>query len=589
MAIVEMTRVAMVGPVADRDAVLRAVADAGVLHVREGRARPEPAAESAALRDRLAAVLGALPPTKEPEPELEPDAEPEDAQAQLDRVESLLERRDQAREQQVQLRAEYERIEPWGEVTPSDLQRLADAGVTVRIYQGRPPAGEPLDLRPFDWATRIEGPRGRVRVTVVSRGAVTLPLDPLEPPSQSRAQLRARIEATTRQRDALERAVVEAGALRPGLGRALARLDRQIELSRVAAGLDDAGPLFVLEGYCPTARLGSLRAVRAAHATVLVTGEPGPEDPTPVALRNGPVVRTFEPLVAAFQLPRYDERDPTPLLAPFMGLFFGLCLGDLGYGALLTALAGAVLLRRRLPAPARRLLHWALVLGVTTMGVGALLGNVFGLRIHRLLGLEPSALLFSLVEDPGRLLAVSLGLGVVQLSFGMALRLVRHLRRRDIQAALGSLAWLLVIPAGGLCYAGLLPWWPLALVGLTLLLFAAPARSLWRRLGGGAWALYDVIGLSANVMSYARIFGLGLSSGIIAMVVNTIAAALAQGPLGTVAAVLLLVVGHAFNFAMAVIGSVVHPARLQLLEFFNTFFTGGGRAYAPLGGTYQGE
>ncbi|MCA9708077.1 MAG: hypothetical protein KDK70_19655, partial [Myxococcales bacterium] len=381
-----------------------------------------------------------------------------------------------------------------------------------------------------------------------------------------------------------------AGARRPLLERYRWWLDDEVALLAAREGLDERGPVFVVDGYCPTDdRLDRLRSCCTAQALVLVHAEPQPDEPVPIALRNGPIVRTFEPLVAAFKLPTYGELDPTPLLAPFMGLFFGLCLGDLGYGAVLTVIAGGLLLRGRLPPPARALLRWALVLGVAATGVGALLGNLFGLRLHALLGVEPSALLFSLVEDPGRLLVVSLALGVLQLHLGMALRLWRDLAGRRIQAALGSLAWLGVIPTLGLAAAGVLPWWPLGLVGAGLLLFAAPGPSLPRRLGGGAWALYDVSGLLANVFSYARIFGLGLSSGIIAMVVNTIAAVLATGPVGTVAAILVLVVGHAFNFAMAVVGAVVHPARLQLLEFFNTFFSGGGRAYDPLRRTCQGE
>ncbi|MEM9458481.1 MAG: hypothetical protein AAGF11_30165 [Myxococcota bacterium] len=594
MAIVEMTRVSLVGPVAGREAALQAVADAGVLHLRE-RTEPsapagrvtEPMTEPMTERDQLAALLDVLPPGEESQPV--PWAGLSAARAELAGVQSQVARRDEAVARRERLLAEREQTEPWGEVTPAARRRLAEHGVSVRVYEGRLRSPDALELDGLDWAEVVERPGGRVRVRVVTRGQPEIPLHPLEPPARSAAEIRTELEEVTQQLQEHERALVQAAKLRPVLQRALAELDRALELRRVAASLPDQGPLYVLEGYCPTDRLDRLRAVRAEHSMVLVTAEPGPDDEAPVALRNGPVVRTFEPLVAAFKLPTYDELDPTPLLAPFMGLFFALCLGDLGYGALLTALAGAVLLRGRLPASARLLMRWALVLGVTTMVVGALLGNLFGLRFHELLGLSPSALLFSLVEDPGRLLAVSLGLGVVQLSFGMALRLYRDVRRQKFQAAIGSLAWLSVIPTVGLAYAGVLPWWPFGVVCGVLLLFAAPVRSLWQRLGRGAWALYDVIGLLANVMSYARIFGLGLSSGIIAMVVNTIAAVLADGPIGTAAAVLLLVVGHAFNFAMAVIGSMVHPARLQLLEFFNTFFTGGGRAYAPLGRTCQGE
>ncbi|MCX4247726.1 hypothetical protein OEB96_44355 [Paraliomyxa miuraensis] len=587
-----MTKVCLLGPSADRDAAVRAVADAGVLHVLERRPAPELPTELKAQRERVERMLAALPPGDEDGPW--PGAEA--AAGELRRVERLVAACDEARATLERLEREHARARPWGGVEPEALERLGEAGVTVAVFEGRR-SQLPADiLAGFDWASVVPRPGGRVQLWVVTRGEVTLPLDRMEPPVRSLGVLRDDVRRARRVLAECLSERDEAVAVRPVLVGYRRWLDDELALATTAEGLGEGQPIFVLEGYCPTEGLERLRALRAERSLVLTTRSPAPDEAVPIALRNGPLVRTFEPLVAAFKLPRHDEIDPTPLVAPFMGVFFALCLGDLGYGILLTALAAGVLLRARLSGlrtrpsgSVRLLLQWALLLGVVSIAVGALLGNLFGVRIHELLGLSPSALLFSLVEDPSRLLMVSLGLGLVQLHLGMGLRLWLDLRRRRYQAALGSLAWLMVVPTLVPWVMGWWPGWSFGLVCVALLGFAVPVPNPWRRLGGGAWALYDIVSLLGNVASYMRLFGLGLSSGIIAMVVNTIAAVLMGGPVGTVAAVLVLVVGHAFNFAMALIGAMVHPARLQLLEFFNTFFAGGGRAYAPLRRTCQGE
>lgn len=584
MAIIEMTRVSIVGPVEDQPGILEAVATAGVVHLRGRGERPEAPAELEQRRDRVIRVCEGLPPVSDGE-----WPGPDEAALLVERAQQWVERIEQVRERLVQLEDERERLTPWGGLDPAALEGLAARGVRIGVFEGHRSALDDVDLTALAWSHIVPMAKDRVFVQAVMDGDQDLPLSPIPVPLRGRAAVDEELaEARARLRP-LEQQRTDAASWHAVLQQYRHWLDDRITLHHARDGLASTQPLFVLDGYCPTDRLEALRDALEPGEVVLMTQPAGETEAVPIALRNGPIVRTFEPLVAAFTLPTYGELDPTPLLAPFMGLFFGLCLSDLGYGALLTAIAGGVLLRARLPDAVRILLRWVLVLGVGAMLVGALLGNVFGLRIHDLLGLSPSALLFSLVEDPRRMLAVSLGLGALQLSLGMALRLWRDVRRRRWQVAVGSLAWLGVIPSFALPMAGIGPWWPFGVVCGVLLLFAAPERSVWRRLGRGAWALYDVSGVLANVMSYARLFGLGLSSGIIAMVVNTIAAVLADGVVGTMAAVLVLVLGHAFNFAMAVVGSVVHPARLQLLEFFNTFFEGGGRAYAPLRRTFSEE
>jgi V/A-type H+-transporting ATPase subunit I len=197
------------------------------------------------------------------------------------------------------------------------------------------------------------------------------------------------------------------------------------------------------------------------------------------------------------------------------------------------------------------------------------------------LDLPPTAALFILSRYPKTFFFVSLGFGAVQLSVGILARLVRQLHQSHWQGALSTMGWLLVIP-------GLLAWamadtpWVFVMALALVLVFASTSTSLLRRLGSGAWAVYNISGLAGDVMSYVRIFGLGLSSGILAMVINTLALLLVDIPwVGWPLCVVFLILGHTFNFVLAMVGAVVHSARLQFLEFLGKFFEGGGRPYLP--------
>ncbi len=585
MAIVAMKRVTIVGPAGDRDGALRGVREAGVLHVVPRREPGPVPPELVAERERVTRVLGAPQAARTPVRWPGPDA----AREALARERQRLDHRAELRATAKALHDERAAAAPWGTVDPDDVRWLAGHGVHVLLHHVVARDFDEAALDDVDWAQvqpRRRGPTEVIAVALDPRRRPDLPA--LALPSRAVAAIDEDLAAL-----AVEQAAADQAALTAEPDRAVVQahgrwLDECIETHRVRTGSEDDGALFILDGYCPASRVPGLHRALERSTVVAIVQAPGPDDDVPVALANGPLTRTFEPLVTAFKLPGYTELDPTPLIAPFMGMFFGFCLGDLGYGAVLAGLSWLGARRSTMPTDGRRLLRWTALLGVWTMVIGALLGNVFGVRLYTLVDLAPDALLFTLVEEPKTFFYASLAFGVVQLSLGMAIRLVRLARQRKPQAALGALAWLLVLPTVGAGFTGALPWWPLLVVCLALLVFASPEGGLVRRLGGGAWALYNVSGLLGNVASYARIFGLGLSSGIIAMVVNTIAATLADGVLGWLAAIVVLVVGHGFNFAMAVIGSVVHPARLQLLEFFGTFFEGGGRPYAPFS-THTGD
>jgi V/A-type H+-transporting ATPase subunit I len=271
-------------------------------------------------------------------------------------------------------------------------------------------------------------------------------------------------------------------------------------------------------------------------------------------------------------------------VAPFMGLFFGLCLGDGAYGLLLLIASLLLSIKFKDNRSALPFIQLLVMLGIFATVIGLLMGKVFGVDIAKPLGLQTPLLLYGLTNDPKNFFIFALALGGIQVFFGMLLKLIDMIRNAQWQNCLGVLGWMSLYPIGFLIYKGHSA--SLMLISLVaIFLFNDPDPSLGKRLGKGTWALYNVTSLFGDIMSYVRIFGLGLSSGIIAYVFNMIAGILwgihpAFGPL---VAIILLIFGHSFNFIMATIGAMVHSARLNFLEFYGKFFVGGGKAYSPFG------
>ncbi|MGM0627970.1 MAG: V-type ATPase 116kDa subunit family protein, partial [Candidatus Fermentibacterota bacterium] len=302
-----------------------------------------------------------------------------------------------------------------------------------------------------------------------------------------------------------------------------------------------------------------------------------------------------------------------PFLAPFFAFFLGICIGDGGYGLALAAGAaiGWRMVRRRGGNP--RLFGVLFQGGIASMVVGLFLGSWFGAPQDSLPGFlqAPADLLNSIVPASQdvefalskQFLYVTLGLGLIQLTFGVILDMAKRLRAGEgVSAVVDQTGWLLAI-------AGLFPWlfnryllgeslFPADSATSTFFLYllaagavlifimgGREARGLGGRIGLGAYAAYGIINLLGDVLSYSRLFALALSSAIIGRVVNQMGGMLAGigiPVLGVILAVLVVVAGHLFNLFMAVLSGYIHTARLQFVEFFSKFFDGTGVPFVPL-------
>jgi V/A-type H+-transporting ATPase subunit I len=295
-----------------------------------------------------------------------------------------------------------------------------------------------------------------------------------------------------------------------------------------------------------------------------------------------------------YGIPNYREIDPTPLIAPFFAFFFGICITDAGYGFLVALIAyfGA----RKLSGGGKNLFRLLIFAGIATIIVGSLTGGWFGIKPDRLPGfLKNLQVLDPQGQGQMTFMGAIIAIGFIQVWFGYFVRMYIDLRERDWAGAfLDQLPWLIamiLIPVTALLYVVVdvpvyLTLIAVATAGLCCLVIVAfsgrESGNIVARLGTGGFELYTKLtGSFGDILSYLRLFALGLATGIIAGVVNTMAGMMWGSLIGKVAAIGILVGGHIFNLVINALGGFIHTARLQFVEFFTKFYEGGGEEFRP--------
>jgi V/A-type H+-transporting ATPase subunit I len=339
---------------------------------------------------------------------------------------------------------------------------------------------------------------------------------------------------------------------------------------------------FVIEGWMPKGELNRLRETlsREVGQQVMVTEletEKADRQHTPVVFANPTPLKPFESLVRLMTIPRYGAFDPTPLLAVFLPLFFGMILGDIGHGVLLLLLT--IYLKRRYAAKEmiRDLAQILLYCSIWSIVFGFLYGEFFG-SLARSIGLRP----LWMPREGHYIVALfifSLALGVVHVVLGLLLAVWdawREKQRSELAAKIGMLIVLSAIFAMVSMTADYLPrqmFTPVViglLIGLALLII--PAGPLGILLGP-----LEVIETVGNILSYLRLAAIGLASVYLALVANKMAGMIGNLIVGTIVALLL----HALNFALGMVSPTVQSVRLHYVEFFRQFYRGGGQPYRP--------
>ena len=390
----------------------------------------------------------------------------------------------------------------------------------------------------------------------------------------------------------------------PALENELNELQQQIDWKRVTLNTasEADGSLKVLEGFCPIDQVAALDAMLQKQEVYYQAEDPTAEDNTPIKLRNNKFTQLFESLTGMYGWPNYGEFDPTPILAPFFLLFFAMCMGDCGYGILLIII-GLLIAKKKLNiAMFEGLGPIITVLGVGTTVVGFFLGTFMGIDLYNAEWV-PQALKNVMIKgnvmgyDIQMVLAICIG--VFHICLAMVVKAICYTKQFGFKENIATWGWLLLV-VGGLIVAILgltvLPEnvfkWALIAVGavsaLAIYIFNTPGRNPLINIGAGLWDTYNMAtGILGDVLSYIRLYALGLAGGMLGAAFNNLGLMVMGGT--TEGAtwqwlpfVLILILGHVLNLAMSALGAFVHPLRLSFVEYFkNAGYEGKGTLYQP--------
>lgn len=315
----------------------------------------------------------------------------------------------------------------------------------------------------------------------------------------------------------------------------------------------------------------------------LEMNEADKDDPNvPIELENNKFVSVFEPLTEMYSMPRYNEVDPTPFLAPFYWLFFGMMIADAGYGLLLV-IGTYVLLRFNLSDSMRKNIKFFNYLGYSTILWGLVYGSVFGGAINIPQLIDPAG-------DYMTVLIISIALGAVHMFLGMAMKAYVLIRDgHSIDAFFDVFSWYMVllgaiymILAGPLSLPGKNIAKYIMIAGMLIIVFftGREAKSPVGRIASGAYNLYGISSWLGDFVSYLRLMALGLAGGFIGVAINMIAGTVASsGLVGIIFAAVIFVGGQIFNLALSALSAYVHTLRLTFVEFFGKFYEGGGKKF----------
>lgn len=527
-------------------------------------------------------------------------------QTALERVDSLrhilaqqmtdeqLKERNQILNRIADIDRELARLAPLGDFNRKTLERLAKNGFPVCVYTC------PKNRYQEEWGTVLTEQGSNIFFVTIGgecpEEATLFPLgdkDPLELHQDREAIVGllaacdARIAAWWLQNKAK-------------LEDELQQAEQAVDWTRVVLNTEHLADnaLCLVEGFAPEDTWDALDNMLRENEVYYESAKPVEEDNTPIKLRNNRITRLFECLTGMYGMPSYGEFDPTPVLAPFYLLFFALCMGDMAYGIILI-LFGILQTKKVVNiAMFDGLGPIITALGVATTIVGFFMNTVFGVPVT-MLDWHPDK-----VAGYDFWMVAAIVIGVFHICLAMTIKAIGYTMRFGFKENISIWAWLLLIVGGiSTMVLGMAFSLPTKVVEYTLIgigavsalgiyIFNKPGRNPLINIGAGLWDTYGMAtGLLGDVLSYIRLYALGLAGGMLGNAFNNLAIGMVwAGGEGSAVAVavkaigmvLILVLGHTLNLLMACLGAFVHPLRLTFVEYFkNAGYEGKGIAYRP--------
>ncbi|MCI9196068.1 MAG: V-type ATP synthase subunit I [Angelakisella sp.] len=431
-------------------------------------------------------------------------------------------------------------------------------------------------------------------------GATSIAFDGLSgTASENIAASKERVKAEEASIQALKDQLSAYGERLPEVQLAWDSTQVSIDCGKAEQNLLQTQETFVTQGWVPQRQKGKVEKALSGYTCYFQFQEAGPDEDPPVLLKNNKFVEPFEAVTEMYALPAPHSLDPNPFMAPFFFVFFGMMLSDAGYGLVLAILGLWGAKNLDMGPGGKKLLKMLGYCGISTVFWGAFYGSWFGDTIPKVTEVffgnrVQVPMLLDPLTNPMPILIMAFVVGYIHILVGLGLKAYLMIRRgHSIDALFDVGFWYfvlvgLVIFAGGQMVIGsavmasIGKWLAIAgAVGLVLTQ-GRDKKNPIMKLANGVLSLYDITGYFSDLLSYSRIMALGLATGVIAQVVNTMGTLPGANIIGVVVFVAVFLLGHVLNLAINALGSYVHTSRLQYVEFFGKFFEGGGQPFRPL-------
>ncbi len=491
---------------------------------------------------------------------------------------------------------DLQKAEPWGTFSPEMLQKLKDEDIEVQFLVAGVKRFEELAASGLP-VEKISERGSQVYALLVQGPGEKTPSEPeaVRPPALPFPEVQQKLNETDEKINRIHTQFDEyAGYAIPLLENMKNELSSSLGYDMVFlnTSVEADEKLMILEGWAPAPQKEQIDRFAEDNNILFISSKATPDDTIPVLLKNNRFSRLFEPIGKMFSLPDYHELDLTVFFAPFFMMFFGFCLGDAGYGLLF--LIGAGLYKFKAPEDFKPYLSLVQILGLATIIFGAISGTFFGIN---LIQAEIPMLdsVRGLFLNPDKMFYLAIALGALQIIFGLFIKAANQTKQFGFSYALSTIGWLIVL-LGSAVYVLLtkigviqpsqaILYGIISLGAFFILFFSDPGVNVFSRIGKGVWDIYSTVtGIFGDLLSYIRLFALGLSSGILGFVINDIGLQILGSSkiLGPVFFVVFLILGHTLNILISSLGSFVHPMRLTFVEFYkNAGFKGGGGEYKP--------
>lgn len=521
----------------------------------------------------------------------------QEQEALIGRIENLHDELNKSIAALSQMEKEKSKFFAWGDFSYAKIAALRDTGYEVSFFT--------CPKAHYDEAWETEHNAfviGVVQslthfITVTPSGeSLSIDADEAVMPESDYAHLEAAIDEEQQRKENLENELL---TIAQNDYRALLQIKAELEdasqwnnaLVQTASEVDEK--LMFLQGWVPENLSSTMEKELTQAGYYCREMEITDEDIVPIKLKNGKFARLFEPITNLYSLPNYKELDQTPLFAPFFMLFFGLCFGDGGYGLLMLIIA--TLLKRKAQGGMKPILLLTQYFGLATIFIGILTGTFFGIQLVKIEAFS-SVRQYFLSSD--NLMVISLVIGFIHILFAKTVAAYKIKIQRGFRHSLASFAWIfvilslgavLILPSANIVIPQTLTYilYGVAILfALIVLFYNTPGKNIFINFGTGIWNTYNMVsGLVGDVLSYIRLYAIGLTSALLGGVFNSMAIDMTASLspfIRWLPVLLILLLGHALNIGLSLISSFVHPLRLVYVEYFkNAGFEGGGSAYQP--------